>query len=128
MHAADGAGHLVAESRAIGGERAGVGHLEDAGDASHHGRQGARGKIFLVGEAGLAEMDLGVDNAREDVEAAAVDGVFRGVGGEIAEGGDAAVADGNVGEVDAVVVGDSAVLEDRIVVRHVFDSARLKRV
>ena len=38
----------------------------------------ARSSLWV--EAGLAEMDLGVDDAGEDVEAAAVDGVVSGVG------------------------------------------------
>jgi hypothetical protein len=38
---------------------------------------------------------------------------------QIAEAGDASVADADIGHVDAVVVGDGTVLEDRVVVRHV---------
>ena len=39
-----------------GGERIGVRHLEHAGDAAHHRRARPALEVFLVGEAGLAEI------------------------------------------------------------------------
>jgi hypothetical protein len=89
VHAAGGAGDLVLEGLAGGGQRVGVGHLEDAGDAAHDRGERAGREVFLVLEAGLAEMHLGVDDAGEDVEAGAVVDFGGGGGGEIADGGDA---------------------------------------
>ena len=50
----------------------------------------------LCVEAGLAEMDLGVDDAGQDVEAAAVDDLAGGRADRSPMGGDAAVADADV--------------------------------
>ena len=58
MHAVMAAPHLVGERLRRGGLRVGVGHLEDRRDAAHDGGAGAGFEIFLVVEAGLAEMDL----------------------------------------------------------------------
>jgi len=119
MHAAGGAGDLVGESLTRGGQRIGVRHLEDAGDTAHDGRERAGREVLLVLETGLAEMHLGVDNAWEDVEALAVGGDVGGVGSQRAERGNAAGADADVGGMRAVLIDDGAVLEDRVVVRHV---------
>ena len=64
---------LSASASAVVVERVGVGHLEDGRDAAHD--RGARPglEVFLVLGARLAEMDLGVDDARQDVQAGAVD-------------------------------------------------------
>ena len=113
MHAAGGAGDLVLEGRARDGQRVGVGHLEDAGDAAHHRRQRAGRKIFLVLQPRLAEMHLGVDDAGQDVQAAAVDGLVGGVADEIAERGDAAAATRRCRPMDAVLVDDGPCLKIR---------------
>src|SRR5688572_28353623 len=70
-------------------------------------------------EARLAEMHLRVDDPRQDVEAPAVDRLTRGRRTQVADRRDAFAAHADVGAVDAVVVDDRAVLEDRVVVRHV---------
>ena len=69
--------------------RLGVRHLEDRRDAAHDGGAGAAFEVFLVVEAGLAEMHLRVDHARQDVQAAAIDDPLRRGAREIADGGDA---------------------------------------
>ena len=96
VHAAGGAGDLVGKRLGGDGQRIGVGHLEDGGDAAHD--RGARAglEVLLVLGAGLAEMDLGVDDAGEDVEAGAVDDLAGGARRDRADGGDAAVADADV--------------------------------
>ena len=73
IHAVGGAADLVGQRFGRDGERAGVGHLEDAGDAAHDGGAAAGFEVFLVFGTGLAQMDLAVDHARQDVEAGAID-------------------------------------------------------
>ncbi len=77
MHAVTGALHLVREGRFRDGQWISVRHLEHAGDAAHHGAARARLQILLLGQAGLAEMHLGVDHAGQDVQALAVDHLGR---------------------------------------------------
>ena len=72
----------------------GVGHLEDAGDAAQHRGAAAGFEVFLVLGAGLAEMDLGVDDAGQDVKAGAIDDLGRLA--RIAEAGNPAVGDRHV--------------------------------
>ena len=81
----------------VGDRGPGVGHVEHAGDAAGDGGAGAGFEILLVLEPGLAEMHLGVDEAGQDVQAGGVD---RGLGRrprEVADGGDAPAAHGDVG-------------------------------
>ncbi len=73
MHAVRAAPHLVGQRFRAGGQRVGVGHLEDGGDAAQHRRARAAFQVFLVLQPGLAEMHLAVDHAGQDVQAAAVD-------------------------------------------------------
>ena len=87
---------LVGERRVARRQRVGVGHLEDRRDAAQHGRARARLEVFLVLEAGLAEMHLAVDDAGQDMQAAAVDRLAGEAGAEIADRRDAAVADADV--------------------------------
>ena len=54
-----------------------------------------------------------VDDAGQDVEPGAVDDLAGGRRGEIADRGDAAVADADVAQADAVMVDDGAVAEER---------------
>ena len=51
----------------IGGERAGVRHLEDAGDAALHRGPAAGFEVFLVLGTGFAQMNLAVHHAGQDV-------------------------------------------------------------
>jgi len=55
-----------------------------------------------MGEAGLAEVHLGVDDSGEDVEPLGLEALRRGSGGEVAEGGDAAARDTHVGAVPSL--------------------------
>ena len=64
---------LSASASARGGERIGVRHFEHGGDAAQHRAARAGFQVLLVGQAGLAEMHLAVDHARQQMQAAAVD-------------------------------------------------------
>jgi hypothetical protein len=114
MHAVMAAPHLVGERLRARGLRIGVGHLEHRRDAAHDGGPGAGFEVFLVLEAGLAEMHLGVDDAWQDVQAAAVDLPRRGGVGQIPDGRDGAAPHAHVALEASVVIDDDAALEDQV--------------
>ena len=91
MHAAGRAPHLVGERGLARCQRVGVGHLEDGRHAAEHRRARTRLQIFLVLQARLAEMHLAVDDAGQDVQAAAVDPASRRGLRKVADRRDAAV-------------------------------------
>ena len=72
VHAVVRALHLVGERLGAGGGRLGVRHFEHRGDAAHHGRVRARLQVFLVGQAGLTEVNMAVDDARQHMQAPAI--------------------------------------------------------
>ena len=115
MHAVVAARDLVGQRLGAGGGRIGVRHLEHRGDAAQHGAARARFQVLLVGEARLAEMHLGVDHARQHVQAAAVDHLAGRGAGEVADRRDAAARDAEVAHALAVVIDDGAALEDQVV-------------
>ena len=114
MHAAGGAPHLVRQRRGGHRRRTGVGHLEYRRDAAHHGGERAGGEILLVLGARLAEMDLAVDDAGEDMEAGAIDDLAGRRRVDAADGGDPAVARRDVANSGTVLVDDRAVPEDDV--------------
>ena len=114
MHAPRGARDLVGERRGGGRRRIGVGHFEHGGDAAQDRRARAGLQILLVGQAGLAEMDLAVDHAGQDMQAAAIQALARRSGREIADLGDLAVDDADVALSHAVLVDDGRVGENAI--------------
>jgi hypothetical protein len=114
MHAVMAAPHLVGEGLGRRGLRVGVGHLEHRRDAAHDGRTGTRFEILFVIQARLAEMHLGVDNARQDVQPPALDFPRRGGMRQVADGGDAPVAHADVALHASVVIDDDATLEDQV--------------
>src|SRR6266545_775476 len=71
-------------------------HFEDGRDAP--GRRTARSRIptFPLGAARLVEVDVGIDNARQDDQPGGVDDVFS-IADLTADGADCAVRDGDVG-------------------------------
>jgi hypothetical protein len=73
LHAVGGAPDLVGQRFGGGGERIGVRHLEDAGDAAHDGGTAAGFEVFLVLGPRLPQVDLAVDHAGQDVEPGAID-------------------------------------------------------
>ena len=114
MHAAGGARKLVGQRLGAGGERPGVRHLEHRCHAAEDGRAGAALQILLVLQAGLAEMDLAVDHARQDVKAAAIDPLAGGSLSERPDAGDAAADDADVAKARAVLVDDGAACQDDV--------------
>ena len=114
MHAVMAAPHLVGERLGRRGLRIGVGHLEHGGHAAHDGGAGPRFEILLVVEAGLAEMHLAVDHARQDMQAPALDLPLGGGLRQIADGGDPAGAHADVALHASVVIHDDAAFEDQV--------------
>ena len=106
--------HLVGERLRARGLRVGVGHLEHRRDAAHDGRARAGFEILLVIEAGLAEMDLGGDDARQDVKAPAVDLPRGGALRQVADGGDPPIPYADVALHTSVVIHDDAAFEDQV--------------
>ena len=103
---------LVGQRLGAGRGRIGVGHLEHGGHPAEHGRARAGLQIFLVFQAGLAEMHLGVDDAGQDVQAAAVDALARRGAAQGADFGDEPVADADVAQAGAVMVDHGPAGED----------------
>ena len=67
-----------------------------------------------MGQAGLAEMHMAVDHARQHMQAAAIDHLG-GRRANVADRGDPAARDGDIADALAVVVDDGAALEDQVV-------------
>ena len=88
MHAACRARHFVGERRVARGQGVRIGHFENGGDAAHDRRAGAGLQIFLMRRAGLAEMHLRVDHARQNMEASGVDRLASAGARKIADFGD----------------------------------------
>ncbi|MGY3293714.1 hypothetical protein ACVWWP_006781 [Bradyrhizobium sp. LM3.6] len=114
MHAMMGALHLVGEGGLRHGQWRGVRHLEHGGDAAHHCAARAGLKVFLLLQPGLAEMHLRVHDAGQDVQALAVDHFGGGSLRQRADIGNAAVDDADIAGSLAVLVDDSAALEDQV--------------
>ena len=113
-HAMPGAPHFVRKRLGRGRERLGVGHLEHRRDPAKYGGAAAGLQILLVLQAGLAEVDLRVDHARQDVKAPAVEGASgRGLA-EVADGRDRAPVDSDIPLAPAVLVHDDAAFEDEV--------------
>ena len=96
MHAAFRAGELVGERVSAGRQRIGVGHFEHRGHAAENGRARAGLQVLLVNEPRLAKMHLGVDDARKNMEAPAIDALARRRLAQSADLGDPPVADANI--------------------------------
>ena len=91
-----GDGVLGGKRRGVAGRRDGVRHVEHGGDAAERGGRGAARPVLLVRIAGIAEMDVNVDGAGQDMQPARVEGFrsrrHRGIG---ADRENAAVLDGD---------------------------------
>ena len=85
---AGGAAQLIVQRRLVDGVGVGVRHLEEGRDPAHGGAGRAGRQVFLVLEAGLAEVDLGVDDAGQDGEAGGVETLRRGGRTQGAQGRD----------------------------------------
>ncbi len=113
--------HAPAPARDLGGERLGahrcglrVRHLEDGGDAAQHRRPAAGFQILFMLEPRLAEMHLGVDDARQHMQAGGIEGLAGGIGAEAADRRDAAVPDANIGEALAGMADKGCTLDEEI--------------
>ena len=113
VHAVGGAGHLVGQRLGGGGERAGIGHLEHTGHATHDGGATTGFEVFLVLRTRFAQVHLAVDHTRQDVEASAVDHLAPLFRAERAETDNAATGNGNIALSDTVMVDDGAALQDQ---------------
>ena len=114
VHPVMPAPHLVGQGLGAGRVRVGVGHLEHAGDATHHRAERAGFQVFLVHRAGFAEMHLGIDHARKDMQPAAIDR-FSGSAGHIPDRHDLPATDGEIADTFAIVIDDGSALEDQII-------------
>ena len=85
MHAIGRGGDLGGQGLGARCRGLGVRHLEHGRDAAQDRRPAAGLKIFLVLDAGLAEMHLGIDNAGQHMKAARVDGLARERSADIAD-------------------------------------------
>ena len=115
VHAMQPARNLVGEGLGCGGERIGVGHFEHRRHPAQHSRARASLQILLVGQARLAKMHLGVDDARQDMQPRAVDALPRARLREIADGGDASARNAHIALALAIVVDERSVFENVIV-------------
>jgi len=112
-----GAGDLRMEG--LGGQRrrARVRHVGDGRDARGDRGGGARRQVLLVGQAGVAQVDVHVDRAGQQPQAGAVD---LGAGGGVQPPGDVdddAGGHGHVADAGAVVLEDAGRLEHQVVHR-----------
>jgi hypothetical protein len=106
---------LSARASGIGGGGLGVRHLEHGGDPAQDGGAGPALQVFLPLQAGLAEVDLGVDHAGQDRQALGVEHLARRGLREVADGDDLAGADADVGDPAAGVVHHFAAPDDQVV-------------
>jgi hypothetical protein len=114
VHPPPGPRQLVEQGFGIGRGRVGVGHLEHRGHASEHRRPGAGFEILLPFEAGLAKVNLAVDDAGQDGQASRIHHRVGRGRGQIADRREPAVADANVGEAAASVADDITPADDQI--------------
>ena len=108
MHAVAAALHLVGEGLLGDGQRIGVRHFEHRRHPAHHGTARSGFKIFLVGQARLAEMHLRIDHAGQDMQALAVDRLGGGSLPKRADRGDPAIGDADVADALAVLIDHGA--------------------
>ena len=67
-----------------------------------------------MGEAGLAEMHLGIDHARQDVQAPAIDGLAGRRLRQVAERRDPGAGDADIAYALAVVIDHGGAFEDQV--------------
>jgi hypothetical protein len=65
-------GSAILENGRVRDWRNGIGHLQQRGDATHRGRRRGVREVLLVGQPGIARMDVRVDEAREDQQSTRV--------------------------------------------------------
>ena len=115
VHAMQTARNLVGEGLGGGRQRIGVRHFEHRRHPAQHSRARARLQIFLMGQARLAKMHLGVDDPRQDMQPRAVDALPGARLREIADGGDAPARNAHIALALAIVVDERSVFENVII-------------
>ena len=110
IHAVGGAADLVGQGCGGDGERLGIGHFENAGDAAHDRGAAAGFQVFLVFKAGLAEMHLAVDDAGQDVQALAIQGLGGGEIADIAYPHNAALQNGQIALAHPIMIDEGSPL------------------
>ena len=91
------------------------GHVEHGGDTAQRGGMGSGGEVLLVGEPGLAQVGMGVDEAGQHHAARRVDHLARG--GSLAgreQRLDTAVPDRHRGLAKALSVHDGSAPDERV--------------
>ena len=96
MHATFRAGEFVGERVSAGGQRIGVGHFKHRGHPAENCRARAGLQVLFMNEPRLAKMHLGVDDARKNMEAPAIDALPRRRLAQGADLGDPPVTDSNI--------------------------------
>ena len=108
MHAMPAAFDLVGKRLLGNGQGIGVRHFEHRRHPAHDCAARAGFEVFLVGLAGLAKMNLGIDHAGQDVQAFAVDHLGgRGLC-QRADFGDTAAPEADVAHALAVLIDHGA--------------------
>ena len=115
VHAGLRTAQLVCQGVRRCGGGPGIRHFKHGSYAAHHGGAAAGVKILLVLKAGLAEMDVGIDDAGQDMQAAAIDGERRLARRNAAEGRYPAGSNADVALADTVVIDEGAIGEHEIV-------------
>ena len=86
----------------------GVGHFKYPRHASHDSCLTASFQVFLVFCTGLAKMHLAINNARENVEIAAIQGLREFDAGHIAYGNNTTIFHRHIAQTNTVVIDESA--------------------
>ncbi len=114
MHAMMPTPDLVLEGGRIGRGRIGVRHFEDGDDTAHDRGLRAGFQIFLPFQTGLAEVDLGVDDARHGQQAGGVEDLGGAVLRQIAKGGKAPPVDTDIAPAAPGMVDDVGIADDQV--------------
>ena len=113
-HAMPPACDLVGQGIGVGGQGRRVRHLEHRRHPAQHGGARAGLQILLMRRARLAEMHLGVDHARQDMQARAIQNPVGGGRAKRPHGRDGAGRDAEVADRDPVLVRQGAAPQDEI--------------
>ncbi len=120
MHTVRCSGDLGFECLTCCCERVGVGHLKHARHAAQDSTARSGFKILFVGQTRLAEMNLGVDDTWENVQAFAIHHGFRSRARQVTQSGDPSVLRADICFMDAVMVDDDAVSKNGFKHLHLF--------
>src|SRR5487761_2038298 len=115
VHAVGAALTLVRQGFRAGGERVGVGHFKHGGHTAQDSGARTAFQIFLVRGTRLTKMHLRIDDARQNMQAGAIDDLPGAGAGQITDMGDGLSDYANVTRSDAVLVDQRAALQNHIV-------------